>query len=346
MANLTDTAIVARKAIRYSIYALIILLTGRLLLGVAVGIFRYFFPEPPPAPTVLFSRLPNISFPDSKADSSKLTFTLQTPEGSLPAFPTQEKVYFMPKIQSNLFSVENGLDKGKALGFINNGQRITETLYRFKHQSLPKTLDINIVTNIFSISYDLAADPSAIEAIPPAPEIAQNQLRTYLSSAELLPTDLEGPVTHDFLKVEQGKLVPAISLSESDVIRINLFRSPYDKLPSMGPDPKKSNVWFLVSGSKEQDKKILAGEYHYLPIDKDKSSTYPIKTAGEAWNDLTNGKAYVAESSGETNIVIRRVYLAYYDPDKASDFFQPIIVFEGDNFTAYVPAVTDEYYGE
>ena len=39
------------------------------------------------------------------------------------------------------------------------------------------------------------------------------------------------------------------------------------------------------------------------------------------------------------------MYLAYYDPDVHADFYQSVIVFEGDNnFTAYVPAIADQFY--
>ncbi|KKQ73667.1 MAG: hypothetical protein US95_C0050G0001, partial [Candidatus Woesebacteria bacterium GW2011_GWB1_38_5] len=44
------------------------------------------------------------------------------------------------------------------------------------------------------------------------------------------------------------------------------------------------------------------------------------------------------------NIVIRKVYLAYYDPDQYTEYYQPVIVFEGDDdFTAYVSAIIDDY---
>jgi len=40
------------------------------------------------------------------------------------------------------------------------------------------------------------------------------------------------------------------------------------------------------------------------------------------------------------------VYLAYYDAGVPTDYYQPIIVFEGDqDFLAYVPAIASEYYG-
>ena len=46
-------------------------------------------------------------------------------------------------------------------------------------------------------------------------------------------------------------------------------------------------------------------------------------------------------------VVIREVYLAYYDAGEQVEFYQPVIVFAGDNnFIAYVPAVTADYYEE
>ena len=46
-------------------------------------------------------------------------------------------------------------------------------------------------------------------------------------------------------------------------------------------------------------------------------------------------------------IKIRRIYLAYYDAGIYTEFLQPIYVFEGDNdFVAYTPAITSNYYSE
>ncbi len=310
------------------------------------GVVSVLFPKKPPPPTVLFGPLPAIPFPENRADPSKLKFTLETAERSLPKLPTQSAVYYMPKDVATLSSVDEGLQKAKGLGFSGQGEKVTETLYRFRHPSLPKTLEINIVSKIFSLSYDLALDPTPIDAIPPTPEIAASYVRSYLAGADLLPEDLTGPTTHRYLKVEQGKLVPAISQSEAQIIEINLFRSNFDELPSIGEDVGEANVWFLVSGSRLAERRILSGEFRYFPVDAERISTYPIKTSEQAWEDLANGKVYIAKSPPEGEVVIRRVYLANYDPSNSAEFFQPIIVFEGDNFAAYVPAVTDEYYGQ
>lgn len=98
---------------------------------------------------------------------------------------------------------------------------------------------------------------------------------------------------------------------------------------------------------KRLKRQVVAGEYRYFPIDQTQVSTYPLKTAKEAYDNLVNGKGYIADLGLNTNgkIIIRKIYLANYDPDTQTDFFQPIVVFEGDNgFVAYVPAVTDAYY--
>lgn len=345
MASLTRTAIITRKVIRYSIFAIIFLIIGRLLLSAGIRAYRYFFPEPPPPPTVSFGKLPELNLPEGQSVEG-VTYTLELPEGSLPNLPTQAKVYFMPKIASNLLDLESAIEKARGLGFSPNPQEISETVYRFSHPNVPATLEINIVTGIFSVSYSLSQDSSPIERIPPAPEIAASTVRSYLSSADLLPEDLTGPTTHEFLKIEGGDLVVKQGRADSHLTKINFYRKAYDERASLPPNPDEANVWFLVSGSNERAKQIIAGEFHYFPVDETQSSTYPIKTAQEAFDELKTGDAYIVRAPSQGNITIRRVYLAYYDSGTAAEFFQPIVVFQGDSFIAYVPAVTAEYYGE
>jgi hypothetical protein len=348
MASLTQTAIITRKIIRFGLYGVIALIVGRMLFSTGISVYRYFYPEPPPPPTVAFGRLPKLPFPE-KEISGNPSYTLETPEGSIPVLATQAKVYFMPKPVQTQLNLELAKDKAANLGFLPDGQQISQTLYSFQHQRAHSTLKMNIINGIFSISYDLAVDSSPLEKRPPAPEIAASQIRSYLSSANLLPVDLSGPTTHQFLTIEEGSFANALSLSEADLVKIYLFRKSYDDLSSLTPDPNQSNTWFMVSGSREREKQIIASEFHYFPIDEDKSATYPVKLAEAAWEELKAGNAFIASQGvdNESNIIIRRVYLAYYDAGVSAEFYQPIIVFEGDRgFAAYVPAVTSDYYGE
>jgi hypothetical protein len=346
MASLTRTAIVTRKIIRYGILAIILLIIGRIAIGAGIRVYRYFFPAPPPPPTVTFGKLPSLAFPED-INLGSVNYVIETPEGGLPNLDTQARAYFMPKQTSTLLGLDAARQKAVDLGYADSPQEISDTVYRFPHRDQPATLVINTVTGIFSISYSLSADQTPTERIPPAPEVAASQVRSYLSSADLLPDDLTGPTTHEFLKLEGGQLVSALGQSDSDLVKVNFFRREYNGFPSLTPDPNEANVWFYVSGARERQKQFIAAEYHYFPIDESQSATYPIKTAEEALNELKAGNGFIASAAQtEGNIAIRRIYLAYYDSGRPLEFFQPIIVFEGDGFVAYVPAVTADYYGE
>jgi len=349
MTSLTRTAISTRRGIRYGVYFIIFIIIGRAALLGAIKIYRYFFPVPPPPPTVAFGKLPTLPFPD-KPRPDGLTFVIETPEGGLPTLPDQSKVYFMPKLSTQLLSLESAKTKAKQLGFSAEEAEVTETVYKFQSVKAPAELQISIATGVFSIGYNLAEDPSPLERVPMTAEVAASKVRSYLSGADLLPDDLTGSVKSEYVKLENQKIVGAGSLSNANFVKINYFRKDYDELPSLTFEPDKGNVWFIVSGDPLKEKMIIAAEYHYFPVDESKYSTYPIKTSQQAWEEFSQGKAYVAAIGSNTKgqtVKIRRVYLAYYDAGVATNFYQPIIVFEGDRgFISYIPAVTAEYYGD
>lgn len=349
MASLTESSIIARKVIRYAIYGLILIIILRFTIKLGVGIYRKIFPAPPPKPTVAFGKLPTLPFPE-KAVPPDLTYTLETPDGKLPVLAKQVEIYFMPPIPSNIRVLETAKEKARSLGFNPEGRLLVENVpnvYIFQGRNPASSLTMNIITGVFSISYDLSSDPSAISGMPPAPEAAIAQARSRLQSAGLLHEDLsEGRTTHEFLRIEGGKFVSAVSLSEASAIKVNLFRKSFGKdIPSVSPDAKQANIWFMFVGGSGQ---IIGAEYHYFPMDEKNPATYPLKTADETWEELKSGKSYVANlgDNESGNITIRRVYLAYYDAGQYTAFYQPIVVFEGDNdFTAYVPAVASNFYG-
>lgn len=340
----------ARKSIRYGIFLIIFIMVGKVVLDASVSIYKKVFPAPPPAPTVKFGKLTKIHFP-KKDTAIKFTYVLETPEGGLPTnISTQAKVFFIPKINPNLLSLDVATEKAKALGYPNEPQQDSDTIYKFVNPNFPSVLKTNIVTGTFSISYDLAADRTPIETKPPVAEVGAAEFRSVLSESSTLPDDLTGPSTHEFFKLSDGRLVPALSLSEANLVKVNLFRKSYDNLPSMTGNPNEANVWAIMSGSSNRGQQIIAAEYHYFLVDESQFSTYPIKTPQQAYQELQNGEAYMADigvNKEGASLKIRRVYLAYFDPEIESDFYQPIYVFEGDNgFTSYVPAVTADYYGE
>jgi hypothetical protein len=352
-ATLTDVAIKSRKAIRFSIYALILIIFLRSGIRTGVVIYNRLNPPPPPEATVGFGRLPVMPFPIKELED--ITYTLQTPQDKLPTFEDQLSVFFMPPPTSSILALDSAKQKARNLGFNPNGAIIIESIpnvYVFEKDNVPSRLTMNIITEVFSISYDLNSDPTVIGRIPPTPENAVSTAFLYLGRAGATHEDLRGPTTHELLKIQDLELTPAIALSEADFIKVNIFRkSIADTLPAVSPKGTEANIWFLLSGA-GGEREIIAAEYNYFPIDYSRFETYPIKTAEKAWEELKAGRAYIASTGGTdlgSNVIIRRVYLAYYDAGQYQTYYQPVVVFQGgddDKFFAYVPAVDSEYYGE
>src|SRR6266404_2684553 len=262
MASLTSVAITTRKAVRYTVYFIIFLIIARISFGLLVTIVQKVFPAPPPVPTVQFGKLPVLPFPTG-SNIPPLTFTIQTPEGGLPVLATQAKVYYMPQAHSDLLALDNTKTIATSLGFSSSPTQITPTIYRFGDQNSVSTLEMNIITKTFSIGFNLNSDESPLSQIPPSANAAAAIAKSFLQSASMLPDDLTGPVTQEYLKVQNKQLVSAISQSEANLIRINLFRKDYDKLPSLSTSPDKANVWFVISGAQNRGKQIIGVQYYY-----------------------------------------------------------------------------------
>lgn len=345
--KLTRVAILSRRGIKYTIYFFIFLVVARITINLTGDLYRKLNPAGPPPPTIGFGPLPAIKFPQGQ-DLPELQITIETPTGTLPEFPTQAKVFFMPRQAATLSSLDNARTKATSLGFTNEPIQLTSSTYRFNSPSTPSSLEMNIITGEAEASYNLAFDPSPLGFRPPSEPDAIKSAKALLNSAGLLASDLnEGRTSQDFLRSEGRNLVSAISLSEANLIRVNLFREDIDTIPSITPNPLEANVWVTISGSRERRKNLIALKFKHFPISPDQSHTYPLKTAEDAAGELLNGSAHIANLglNPDGKITIRDIYLAYYDPDVPSEFYQPIIVFEGDrDFFAYVPAVTSDYY--
>ncbi len=348
MHTLTETAFYSRTAIKYTVAFLIFLVLGRVVWIVGFNAFRYFFPKPPPPPTVSFGKLPELLFP-SQENLPKFSYTLELPEGELPTTPPSLPVFTMPLPRSSLVALDETRRVATRLGFTVGEESISQSIYRFRRKDVPATLEANIITGAFSINYNLINDPTPFSGHPPTAEAAAAAIRSFLSSADLLPEDFtNGQISSQFLKLEGAALVTVPSLSEANFVRVDFFRQEYNELPVVTRSGTSGNVWFLVSGLTTRERQIIAGEYHYFPVDIGSSGTYPIKTAQTAWEEFNSGQgAIISPGNNKERVIIRRVYLSYYDNSEPQEFFQPVFVFEGDNdFVAYLSAVTSDYYGE
>ena len=350
MAGLTQTAYYTRKGIKYFALGLVLFTVLKFAWGMGLTWWKQQNPPPPPAPEVKFGKLPQIQFPAPQTNPSSLSYHLETIEGIPPNLPTLGRVYFMPEANPGVLALERAKEKAKQLGFGSEPQGLNETTYRFQNAAAsPTTLEIDIISGNFKLFYPYSTDLDLLtnKTLPTDPQ-AIAEARSVLAKAGILTDDLkEGRSEVSYWRPEGGNLVPAISFSEADFVRIDLFRADVDDLPILPPNPKRANIYFLFSGSKQTEKRIVEAGFIYNAIDRELSSTYPLKTASQGWQELQAGQGYIANLGRNENgkITIRKIYLAYFEEGEGSaqKFLQPIFVFEGDgDFLAYAAAVSPE----
>jgi len=348
MATLTQTAYYTRKTIQISTVTLVGFIVLRVSLTTAADIWRKFRPPAPPPPTVAFGKLPKIKFPEQEG-LPELSFRLETIEGGLPTLPDIGKVYFMPQKGPGLLDLDRAKLRAKSMGFTGQTETISDILYRWRSRTEPTTtLEININTANFQLRYSYEEDPTLLtdKTFPPTDQLA-NEARKFLDSNEYLSDDLAtGRAEFAYFRFFSPNLVPAVSLSEADFVRVNLFRVDLDELRILPPNPKDSLISFLFSGSREGWKRFVEVKYTYFPIDLETFATYPLKSLDTVWQELQGEEGFIAHlgENQDGKITVRRVYLAYYNFGEEQSFLQPIYVFEGDqNFFGYVSAVSPEW---
>lgn len=344
MATLTETAYYTRKYINWTILGIAIYFLLRIIIFILIAIWLWLFPPKPPPPNHAFGVLPKIAFPNVATPSGTLSFKLETVTGSVPAASEAAIVYFMPKSAPNLLALTRTQTFAKDLGFNPEPAQESKNVYTFKDESNPeRSLKFDIVSNNFTLRYLWEFDSSIFsENNLPAENKVRNLSINSLENYNLLKDDIKnGRIQVTYLRMTNNQLVPSTSQAESDAVRVDFFRQDLNNLPTYTADPDNANIVFIYSGTSDETRQILLWQYTYWPINYEGVATYALKTSTQAWEELQNGKGFIAKypSQGSTALV-RKIHLGYYDSFTPQNFMQPIFVFEGDyGFVGYVPAV-------
>ena len=323
-----------------------------LLLFFAFLVFRLgsyfkdkFFPTPPPAPTVTFGKLPVIVFPNNSSDKN-FSYSLDTVSGTVPVFPDTLKVYKMVSNPPDLLALQKAKSKVGSVGFNSSEIPVSNRVYQWNDNGpLNKTITMDIFSSNFSLSSDFISDPIVQAAGNlPDPNGSITVAQTFLSTMDSLPNDIDPSKTQTFLfSINNSTLTTATSISNAQVIEVDLFQKDIDELPIYYPRAVNSTMTLLVVAGQDQPQVAQVNYYHQSISGT--NSTYPIKTAQQAYDELKQGKGYIASYFGKSDYIsIKNVSLGYYIGDKKQDYLIPIAVFEGnDGFFAYVPLVSDEW---
>lgn len=342
--TLTYTAFVSRRIIKYGGLVIGLFTFTYIFIGLAVAAYLKAHPPYIP-PDVKFGLLPKTVFPEKKYE--KKNIILELPNDSLPKFKDQAKIYLITRPDNTFLALDQDTLTARDLGFSTKPKELKYGVYEFKNDNLNQTLTMNVLDGSFTLKYPYESDQLLLNPEKmPTKEEAVTTAKGYLAGANKYPADLEqGDKKVSYWKITFDGLKSVSSLSEANIVRVDFFRKNIDEeLKIVSADINSASVSVLVSGAQVEGKKIVEVTYKYTDIDRELFSTYPLKTAEEAANDLKIGNYWPASDIDGREATIRKMYLAYFEPVSLTNYLQPVYVFEGDDkFAAYVTAVSDKF---
>lgn len=332
--TLTQTAILVKQVILISSIALVLGLVS--FIGYKVW-YAYYLAHLPPIeekPDIKFGLLPSLDFPKSNVSTSNFSYSLDTTTGGLPkvgadpGFEKIIKVYFVTQTFATLLSADRSQSLAEKFSITSQPEVLSETKYKFKDKE--KTLQVNLDNGNFSYTNE-----ATISAQP------------NLDSDNKLVSDFENILSNlgvlkDDLKNGRTK-VTHLKATGTETVLISLWPTPIDKKSIFSTDSSKSLVSATVVGGANMLENYLSLNFTYYPIETSTFATYPTKTAETAFDDLKQGKGVVVVEPDKPKVSITSVYLGYYLAENYSPYLQPIFVFEGPNFVAYVDAISEQF---
>lgn len=343
--TLTQTAILVKQIITFSTVALVLGIIS--FIGYKIWYANYLANLPPveEKPDIKFGLLPQLVFSKSTVSTSNYTYSLETTTGGLPkvgidpGFEKFVKIYFVTRTVATLLSSEKSQNLAEKFGISASPVVLSETKYKFSDNL--KNLLVDLDTGNFSYSKEATISGKLDQT-------DENNLilgfQQTLSSLAVFNEDLRsGRTKVTFLKSDGNNLVPTQVKSEAITALISIWPSSIDKKGIFTENNDKSTVSAIVVGSSNQIANYLSLDFNYYKVDTSTFATYPLKTADTAFSDLQNGKGVVVVEPEKPQVSISLVYLGYYLPEDYSPYLQPIYIFEGAHFIAYVSAVSAEF---
>lgn len=347
--HLTEIAYYARKAIIFGAIAVIVLLILRQILILAIRAYKEANRPPPPPPTVLFGKLPAIPLP-SEGKNYQFNFQLVTKEYGLPQMPDRYEVFFVPRRQPNFLAADRTRAFAAQLGFTTKSGDLGGDQLLFSDPSYPtRRIRINPLTNNFELIFDVT-DPSVLQKIPAnfVPQ-AVMEAQVFLQKYGLLSPNFDlNRMRTQMVTFKDGRYRETSDPNQAIGVRVNFFDTDLKQTPWITAIFDQSPNFVVLSAESIESKKILQAQIVHFPIDMNNVATYPLKTSEQAWQELINGQGYIARfpSRQSREILVRRVYLAYFQVESYQPYIQPVFVFEGDDdFVGYTPAITSDWIG-
>lgn len=306
-----------------------ILIFGILSFVVTTGLIGYNIwkayqlskiPPPEEKADIKFGILPKPNLPSSKVSSSNFSYSIDTVTGNFPDFDKLAKVFFITRPQASFLAPEKTTKLAEKMGFTSQPQIISPTEHQFKQDKRMLLVSLDSGNFKYVGESSESAKPVTVNS-----DTLTDNFRKILEDLGLLP---------DSLKNGPSKLTTN---------QISFWPADIDQKPIVTSTPNTSLIYGVASGSGKLIDEYYSINYTYWPVDEEVFAKYPIKSATIAFDDLKAGKGIVILEPAKPQVSITAVYLAYFLSESYSPYLQPIFVFEGPSFIAYVPAILDEF---
>lgn len=343
--TLTQTAILTKQIIAITAVALILGIVS--FIGYKVWYAHYLSTLPPveEKPDTKFGVLPLPDFPKTSVSSSNFSYSLDTTTGGLPkvgvdpGFEKLIKVYFVIKSYATFLSADKSQALAGKFAIFTAPQILSETSYRFKDREKSLTVDLDSG----NFTYINEATSAAIENLDDDNRLISDFKNTLNTLAGLPPELKEGRAEVILLKIEGDKFVPTQLRTEAPAAQISLWPKSLDGKLIFTTDFNKAYLNATVVNSASSLENYLSLEFTHYQIDTSTFATYPTKSTEDAFHDLKTGRGVVIVEPKNPQVSITSVSLGYFLPENYGPYIQPIFVFEGPQFVAYVPAVASQF---
>ena len=294
-------------------------------------------------PEIKWGVLPSPDFPASGIFTNNFSYTIDTQSGllALEKFGTVAKVYFIPKGVTTFLSSQRALDLALKFGISGQPEILSETKHRFKKDD--KTIVIDVDTSNFNYIKDATSAAKLAAKLSGDSNLIVRDFKNFLANKNLMKDELrDGPVKLQYLKFIGSQLAPS-DANEAQAAQISIWPKDINNKQIVTPNTNKALVSAIFTKSASELENYINLEYIYWPVDIEISSTYPIKSAEAAFNELKGGKGIIILAPDKTQVSITSIKLAYFEGDKYSSYLEPVFVFEGPSFISYIPAITEQY---
>lgn len=279
--------------------------------------------------------------------SSGLTFTLDTVEGKPITATAAARVFFIPEPQSKLGYRSKLLLMAKQFGFDK------DVKYTLDHNNAffsdgKKKLTVNIANFNFYYELDFSNDDNLFSTttLPSESEI-KNKAIDFLKSVDRYPEELamgKINIIYFYYNPADQSVTTANNPSLANLFEVDFYRADIDEFPVVYPKYGNSPNHLIVTFS-NNEMKIVKAKISFFEKYENEFGVYPLKSGDEAYNELISGKALIVRNPNQDKqVVIKKMFLAYFDSDEYQKYLQPVYVFSGKNdFVAYVWAISNDY---